>query len=293
MGSIRQITLLAGALLLALLPSSGRAGAAAPDRAKDAESSLFAQSAAETLNRDFPSRDISFLLLDARTGRVLTSRWERIDSPIPLGSLVKPFTALAYGEQHDFHYPAHICRGTATGCWLPRGHGEIGLTTAIAYSCNSYFRMLTANLIAADVAPIAARFGIEPPDRDATGPALAGIGSRWRISPPRMARAYLELVRRGEQPGVREIVAGMAQSAQHGTGAEVDRALPFPDALVKTGTAPCTHSPRAPGDGFAMVLTPADQPQILLMVRVDGVPGAQAAKAAGQMLRRIDGRFRD
>jgi cell division protein FtsI/penicillin-binding protein 2 len=293
MGSIRHITLLTCALLLALLPSSGHAGPAAPDRAKDAESSLFAQSAAETLNRDFPSRDISFLLLDARTGRVLTSRWERIDSPIPLGSLVKPFTALAYGEQHDFHYPAHICRGTATGCWLPRGHGEIGLTSAIAYSCNSYFRMLTANLITADVAPIAARFGIEPPDRDATGPALAGIGSRWRISPPRMARAYLELLRRGEQPGVREILAGMAQSAQHGTGAEVDRALPFPDALVKTGTAPCTHSPRAPGDGFAMVLTPADQPQILLMVRVHGVPGAQAAKAAGQMLRRIEGRFKD
>jgi cell division protein FtsI/penicillin-binding protein 2 len=290
---MKHIALLMCALLLALLPSSGRAGPAASEGTAGPEPSLFAQSAAETLNRDFPSRDISFLLLDARTGRVLTSRWERIDSPIPLGSLVKPFTALAYGEQHDFHYPAHICRGTATGCWLPRGHGEIGLTSAIAYSCNSYFRMLTANLIAADVAPIAARFGIEPPDRDATGPALAGIGSSWRISPPLMARAYLELLRRGGQPGVREILAGMAQSAEHGTGAAVDRALPFPDALVKTGTAPCTHSPRAPGDGFAMVFTPADQPQILLMVRVHGVPGAQAAKAAGQMLRRIEGRFKD
>ncbi|MGB8013401.1 MAG: penicillin-binding transpeptidase domain-containing protein [Terriglobales bacterium] len=293
MGSIRHIALLACAVLLALLPSSGRAGPAAPDRAQEAESSLFAQSAAETLNRDFPSRDISFLLLDARTGRVLTSRWERLDSPIPLGSLVKPFTALAYGEQHHFHYPAHICRGTATGCWLPHGHGEIGLTSAIAYSCNSYFRMLTASLTGADVAPIAARFGIESPGRDASGPALMGIGSRWQISPSRMARAYLELIRRREQPGVREILAGMAQSAQHGTGAEVDRALPFPDALVKTGTAPCTHSPRAPGDGFAIVLTPADQPQILLMVRVHGVPGAQAAKTAGQMLRRIEGRFKE
>jgi len=75
MGSIRRITLLGCALLLALLPSNGRAGAVAPDRAKDAESSLFAQSAVETLNRDFPSRDISLLLLDAHTGRVLTSRW--------------------------------------------------------------------------------------------------------------------------------------------------------------------------------------------------------------------------
>jgi cell division protein FtsI/penicillin-binding protein 2 len=280
-------------LLLALLSSSGRAGHAAADRSKDVETSLFARSAAETLNRDFPSHDISFLLLDARTGRMLTSRWDHVDLSIPLGSLVKPFTALAYGEQHDFHYPAHTCRGNASGCWLPRGHGQIGLTSAVAYSCNSYFRMLTANLAAPAVAPIAARFGIEPPDRDANGAALAGIGSRWRISPLHMAGAYLELIRRREQPGVREILAGMAQSAQHGTGAAVDRVLPYPDALVKTGTAPCTHSARAPGDGFVIVLTHADHPQILLMVRVHGVPGAQAAKTAGLMLRRIEGSFEE
>ena len=106
MGSIRDIALLTCALLLALLPSSGRAGPAAPDRSRGGESSLFAQSAAEALNRDFSDRDISFLLLDAHTGRMLASRWERIDSPIPLGSLVKPFTALAYGDLHGFHYPA-------------------------------------------------------------------------------------------------------------------------------------------------------------------------------------------
>jgi cell division protein FtsI/penicillin-binding protein 2 len=290
---MRHIPLLTCACLLALLPSSGRGGPAPSDRAKDTEASLFAQSAARTLNHDFPSRDISFLLLDARTGRTLTSRWDRLDSPIPLGSLVKPFIALAYGEQHNFNYPVHTCRGTASGCWLAHGHGEISLASAIAYSCNSYFRMLTGNLATADVAPIAARFGIEPPDRDASGPALAGIGSRWQISPPHMARAYLELIRRREQPGVREVLAGMAQSAQHGTGAEVDRALLFPDALAKTGTASCTHLPHAPGDGFAMVLTPANQPQILLMVRVHGVPGAQAAKTAGQMLCRIEGRFKE
>jgi hypothetical protein len=34
----------------------------------EGRSSLFAQSAAEALDRDFPSHDISFLLLDAHTG---------------------------------------------------------------------------------------------------------------------------------------------------------------------------------------------------------------------------------
>lgn len=85
-----------------------------------------------------------------------------------------------------------------------------------------------------------------------------------------------------------QILDGMALSARHGTGAEVHRALSFPDALVKTGTASCTHSPHSPGDGFTVVLMPADDPQILLMVRVHGVPGAQAAKTTGQMLRRIE-----
>ena len=103
-----------------------------------------------------------------------------------------------------------------------------------------------------------------------------------------MARAYLEFVRRHDQPGVRQILAGMAQSAEQGTGAEVDRALPFPNALVKTGTAMCTHAKRAPGDGFAISMSPADDPQILLMVRVHGVPAAQAAKTAGQMLSRLE-----
>jgi hypothetical protein len=34
-------------------------------------------------------------------------------------------------------------------------------------------------------------------------------------------------------------------------------------------------------------MMPFENPQLLLMVRVHGVPGAQAAKIAGQMLRRL------
>jgi transpeptidase family protein len=288
MVAIRNLALLSLVSLLALSPSSGRAGAPASDRVNPPRTSLFAQSASQMLNRDFPGADISYLLLDARTGRVLASRWDDPQTPIPLGSLVKPFTALAYGEHHAFRYPAHICRGTATGCWLPHGHGEVDLPSAIAYSCNSYFRALTANMTAVDVTPTAIRFGIEPPPAEAAGPTLAGLGNRWLISPLSMARAYLEFVRRRDQPGVRQILAGMEQSAEQGTGAEVDRTLPFPDALVKTGTAMCTHAKHAPGDGFTIVMSPSGDPQILLMVRVHGVPGAQAAKTAGQMLGRLE-----
>jgi cell division protein FtsI/penicillin-binding protein 2 len=204
-----------------------------------------------------------------------------------MGSLVKPFTAIAYGEQHEFRYPEYVCRGTASGCWRPRGHGQINLTDAVAYSCNAYFETLSAHLTGKDVGSTAARFDIEPPQAFATGPALVGIGQQWLISPLRMSRAYLELLRRREQRGIHEIVEGMALSGRRGTGAAVDQALTYGGALVKTGTAPCSHAERAPGDGFAIALWPADQPRLLVLVRVHGVPGAQAAKSAGEILSRI------
>jgi len=266
-------------------------------------SSLFVQSAAGKLEREFAAcvesaaptaekcrqlSDVSFLLLDAHSGALLASRWPNPEVPIPLGSLVKPITALAYGESHQFRYPTHICRGAKSGCWLPRGHGKVELTTAIEYSCNSYFRTLTAQMTSRDVTPLAQSLGLRAPEPGASGIDLAGIGELWQNSPLRMAIAYLELMRRREQPGIGEIVEGMEQSGEHGTGAEVDRALGRADALVKTGTAACTHARRGAGDGFVIALMPATDPQILLMVRVHGVPGAEAARTAGMMLRGIE-----
>jgi cell division protein FtsI/penicillin-binding protein 2 len=162
------------------------------------------------------------------------------------------------------------------------------LTAAIAFSCNSYFRFLTTDLSAADMLPTATRFGLNLPGGDIQGPELAGLGSRWRISPMHMAQAYLELLHGREHPAIGQILTGMKRSGVHGTGAEVGHALRSKTALVKTGTAACTHSQRAPGDGFTIAMVPADDPRLLLMVRVHGVPGSIAAKTAGMMLRRIE-----
>jgi cell division protein FtsI/penicillin-binding protein 2 len=260
-------------------PSAGRAGT---------RNSLFAQSAARLLDDEFRSDEVSFLLLDARTGLLLASRWDNPEGPIPFGSLVKPFTALAYAERHGFSYPTHFCKGTTSGCWLPSGHGNSTIETAIANSCNSYFRMLAANLSGEDVGSTANSFGLEVPRSELSGPALCGLGNDWLISPVHMARAYLELSRRRDQPGVREVLAGMAESARQGTGSEAGRALKHCDALVKTGTAACTHRNRAPGDGFVVALVPAEQPDLLLLVRVHGVPGAKASTIAGRMLSRLE-----
>ena len=250
--------------------------------------SLFTQSAVQVLNRDFSDNNISYLLVDAHSGVLLVSRWENEDKPIPLGSLVKPFTALAYAEAHDYRYPTYECKGQASGCWRMQPHGSLDIVSAISVSCNSYFRSLAQNVASAELAPITEDFHLESPDDNVAATGLIGLGKQWRIAPTHIARAYLELCRRRDQPGVRELLAGMLQSARRGTGAAVGRALKNSDALVKTGTAPCTHSPHAPGDGFVIALVPAQQPEILLLIRVHGVPGAKAAETAGRMLRRME-----
>jgi len=267
-------------------PAQSRASSA--QQAPLGTKSLFAQSAVQLLDREFPSPEVSFLLMDAHSGVLLASRWEDVQKPIPLGSLVKPFTALAYAEQHDYKFPKHVCRGEASGCWQARPHGSLDLVSAVAYSCNSYFRALAAAITGEQMLPVAEQFGIEAPARDLSGPPLMGLGTEWRISPLRMAHAYLELIHRREQPGVREVLAGMAQAASYGTGSSVNRALKHSDALVKTGTAPCSHPRPAPGDGFTIALVPAAQPEILLMVRVHSVPGSTASVTAARMLARLE-----
>jgi len=292
MGAVRKLGALLVAGILFAPHLAGRAGVPHSPSSFTADAgtanSLFTQSAAYVFGHEFTSHDISYLLLDARTGALLSARWENPEKPISLGSLVKPFTALAFAEEHEFRYPTHVCRGEASGCWLPRGHGTVDITSAIANSCNSYFRALTANMKGGEVAPVARRFGLDEPGPGLSGPVLSGIGNRWEISPLHMARAYLELIRRREQPGVSEVLAGMAESAKRGTGSEIGRSLKHSGALVKTGTATCTHRDHAPGDGFVVVLLPAEQPELLLMLRVHGVPGARAAVTAGHMLARIE-----
>jgi hypothetical protein len=97
MVAIRQIALALCSLVVLSLLLTGRAGFSASQAGyseqqseQDNNPSLFAQSAAQALDRDFPSRDVSFLLLDAHTGSVLAARWDHPDTPIPMGSLLKP-----------------------------------------------------------------------------------------------------------------------------------------------------------------------------------------------------------
>jgi cell division protein FtsI/penicillin-binding protein 2 len=226
----------------------------------------------------------SYLLVDAVTGRVLDARWEHRDRPFPVGSLIKPFTALAYADTHGFTYPTFTCRGSADACWLPAGHGRVGVAEAIAGSCNEYFRQLAQRTDPEALTMRLQRFGVRVDPAAATPAAMVGFGDALRFAPSAVVHAYLELVSRASQPGVLPIVQGMLASARTGTGQAVGAAIGAVDSLVKTGTAPCLHSPRAMADGYAIVIYPADRPRVALLMQAHGRTGAATAASAGALL---------
>jgi cell division protein FtsI/penicillin-binding protein 2 len=284
---IIALAILSGCLMPLASAGSGHASSESLDSNSHDGSALFSRTASQRLARDFSSPNISYLLYDAREDRFIAAKWSESDQPVPVGSLVKPFTALAYAESHDFRFPEHVCAG-GNSCWLPKGHGELGIVRAISSSCNSYFTELASKTGGAQVTLVARRFGLNGPGNSASPEAMAGGFGVWRESPQSVVRAYAMLLGRRSQPAIQNIVDGMAESARVGTAAALTRQGLHQSYLAKTGTATCTHAEHAPGDGFVIVAWPADLPRYLLLVRQHGVPGAQASALAGRMLRSLE-----
>ncbi|MGB0123759.1 MAG: penicillin-binding transpeptidase domain-containing protein [Silvibacterium sp.] len=249
-------------------------------------SSLFGQTAQSVLDRQFSALSLSYLLLDARSGQVLAERWTNEERPIPVGSLIKPFTAFFYAQNHR-QFPVVICHGKRDACWPPRGHGRMMLTGAIAGSCNAYFLALARAIPVSEANRMLTEYSLPPVDQENNARALAGLDDDWRVAPLVFARAYLKLVRaiRNGPRADEGILRGMEDSAQMGTARAVESQYPV---LAKTGTAECTHIPRAEADGFTVVLFPADDPRLLLLVRMHEATGAATAKVAGQMLKALE-----
>lgn len=236
---------------------------------------LHSQAAAAILQQKFSDVDVSYLLLD-ETGRIVAQHWEEPERELPVGSLIKPFIALAYGRSHE-SFPTYHCSGKKT-CWLPRGHGTLAIRQAIAFSCNSYFHQLYYHAEPGFASAVLRRFGLSSETDGHSGGA----------SPLALARAYLELATEPRDRALVSIIDGMALSAKIGTGKVAGAELSHLPLLAKTGTAPCTHSRSVPGDGFAVLLTPADRPRTALLVRVHGKPGSFAAGIAGKMMAAVE-----
>jgi cell division protein FtsI/penicillin-binding protein 2 len=234
--------------------------------------------------------DVNYIAVDVRSGAIIEQRWADAAAPIPLGSLVKPFTALAYPGA----FPEFVCTGAASRCWLAHGHGRLRFREALAQSCNAYFLNLAGGVDPGTLAVVAAKFGIAAPEVDSAETRI-GLGDGWRISPLALVHAYAELASRTGEPRVNEILAGLELAARSGTASAVGREFAKTGTALragaKTGTAPCAGIGAAnrkhATDGFTMVLAPADSPRIALLVRVHGVTGAEAAKSAARILREM------
>ena len=254
-------------------------------RSQTVPETSFSQGANATLERNFPSSRVNYLLLDA-AGNEMAERWPD-QNPVSPGSLVKPFLAVAYGEQHAGNFPTVRCLGTRGRCWLPAGHGLLGLEEALAQSCNAYFLELAARLNRSRASLTFAHYGLVGPAPEANSESLAGLGAAWKEEPLVLARAFLKLQKEQQSATQARIAKGMMVSASRGTARGVDVLLGDDAALAKTGTTVCSHIPKGAADGFTVVLYPAAQPRLLLLVRVHGMTGAETAKMAGAMLKSI------
>ncbi len=204
------------------------------------------------------SQSADYVVVDVHSREVLASHWEDPSKPIPVGSLVKPFTALAYGVP----FPA-------------------GFEKALAESSNPYFLGLARKVDPESLRVVAAKYSIPAPTIDSPDTRI-GLGTGWKIPPLALARAYAELSQRSGEPAVAAILRGLADGARSGTSSAIG-----PGALAKTGTAPCIEKRHHAGDGFSLVLYPAESPRIVLLVRVHNVPGKEAAKTAAQILKEV------
>jgi len=192
--------------------------------------------------------------------------WPDAERPVSFGSSLKPFLVLAYAATHTT-FPVVNCHGTRDRCWLPRGHGEQNVTAALVHSCNCYFLHLAKLIDRAALDAVCLRYGLALPARSAGEDALVGLGTGWQDVPLAVAQAFAQLT----DPLV---LGAMAECAVSGTARNLQLAC-----YAKTGTAPCSHTPRAAGDGFVVVLYPLGQPRRVLLFAQHGTTGAEACKA--------------
>lgn len=285
---------LAVAGLVLALAGAGEAGA--PSRAHSLASRLLG------------ARHGMALAMELDGGRLLL-RLDRREhaGPAPMGSLVKPFTLLAWWEGHSqADAPVvHCPPGGPPSCWYPPGHGNLDLEGALGRSCNAWFRTLARATDPARVSQVLEEYGLpglagerlaamvgtealhraEPQAVLEAYAALLGGGSRFRAHPTRpvfLARHrpppdYLDALRRG-----------LAASAREGTGRHAGEALEEGALLCKTGTAARLDSrgrrdPLATTGWFVGVL-PEPRPGLAVLAIVERGTGSKDAAPLGAEL---------
>ena len=224
------------------------------------------------------SPSLRYLLLDIPSQQ-LSANWPDSRSLVSYGSLLKPFLLLAYAKTHA-QFPEVMCHGSAAGCWLPRGHGKQTVCPALANSCNAYFLALGAGIDHAAQQSVCLEYQLSPPAATSTPASWIGLKEGWPQSAEPVLRAFRRLAQNRSNPAAGLALAGMELCARKGTAKAAEL-----HCFAKTGTAPCSHTPTAEGDGFAVLIYPTDTPRLILLAAQHGTTGAHTAGLAGALLR--------
>ena len=205
------------------------------------------------------------------------------DAPLPVGSLQKPFVAEAWAATHGGDPPRVRC-GPDSGCWLPAGHGELGLAAALARSCNTYYRTLAAEVSLQDLAAALESAGFtRAPATPEEAIGLPGAEGPLRIRPQDLLAAYARLVKepwiKGEAVRA-QVLAGLRESALDGTAKGLGRR----GFWAKTGTVPSPDGNPLHTCGLALAV---DDTGWALLARLDPGTGREAAAAMAGALARL------
>lgn len=239
------------------------------------------------------------VVLDLASGDPLAvARTEPASIAAPPGSTVKPLLALA-GLKHEVIAADETipCDGT----WSRDGatltcvaeHGAPDMRMALATSCNVYFYELTARIGPRPIADELEALGLESLAASLRDAASDGLGfiataighSDARVEPSALARAYRHLLISSEIE-LQPIRAGMLAAVQADEGTAGKAAVPGLDVAGKTGTAEATVDDVEHTHAWFVGYAPADDPQVLVTVHVDGqgTGGAVAAPVAAIVL---------
>jgi cell division protein FtsI/penicillin-binding protein 2 len=256
------------------------------------------------------------LVVDPQNGAVEASIRPEVflQGKYPVSSLIKAFSLIAFYREHGNSFPVLNCPATLAndhnGCWDRNGHGKVGATKAIAFSCNVYFRQLSARISTEIFAQTLTDFGIIANSSEiSTLPEeiqrkiMVGNTNNWSVSPYNILRAYCALwngghlwnrgtVTSGKVPILPESLLsllhdGLLLGCAEGTSLEASK-ISGTKLLGKTGTSLSYSNGQTDWNrtqGWWIGLYPTEHPRIAIMTFVPGGRGAvDAAPLGGKVL---------
>lgn len=208
------------------------------------------------------------------------------DRAVPVGSLQKPFVAMAWARSHPGETPPVLVCDRGSGCWRPAGHGRSGLARATALSCNGYFRQL-ASTVPADVLEATLReagFAVSGPvSPDGAIGAPPPGEPPVTIRPSALLAAYLGLTREPWAKGETQrsqLLAGLREAASSGTAAGIGSR----GFWAKTGTVAALDGRALSTSGWALAVD--DSGWAILGLLPYGT-GREAARALAEPIARL------